>query len=412
MRDTPWSPQKSMTAARESALPEKRLRILYIAKGTPAGYTTSDAYFALPEWLSRHCDLVLACPPHRAGRVLSFEKNLADIRHFIPNVKGLKELFKEITRLSRKMPFDVVITGIDEVSLLPGIFASIRNRCPLVAACEDHPFWSRYHVRRGPRYKMEQLVRIHLLKLLLSRARRIVCFIERDVLDFLSLPQAKLVQLRNGVSDTILFPPAADEPATPPAIGYIGEIDETKGGIDMLEVLKRVRDRVPDARLLLVGTFTSDAQRALFEGYCKKLDLTAAVEVTGYIHHSRALQLLRSCAVCVHAYKPLPWLYYNQVLKVGEYMAISKAVVSWDYPGVRRLLKNGEAGVLVPTGNLDLMAQSIARVVTDSELRRGLEKRAFEYAKEYLVWPRIGEDAFKVLKDLTTLGPDPRRLRT
>jgi glycosyltransferase involved in cell wall biosynthesis len=389
-----------MTAAYESALPEKRLRILYIAKITPAGCTTSDAYVALPEWLSRHCDLVLACPPHRAGRVLSFEKNLAGLTHFAATIKGFKKLFGEITRLSRQMPFDAVITGIDEASLLPGIFASIRNRCPLVAACEDHPFWSRYHVRQGPLYKMEQLVRVRLLKLLLNRARRIVCFIEQDVLDFLNLPKAKLVQLRNGVSDTILLPPSVDEPPTPPAIGYIGEVDETKGGIDMLEILKRVREHVPDARMMIVGTFVSDMQRALFEGRCRELGLTGAVEVTGYIHHSRALLLLRSCTACVHAYRPLPWLYYNQVLKVGEYMAISKAVVSWDYPGVRRLLKNGEAGVLVPAGNLDLMAQNIARVVTDSELRRGLEKRAFEYAKEYLVWSRIGEDAFKVLKDL------------
>ena len=403
MTNRPWSAQERMADGYESALPEKRLRILYIAKGTPVGYTTSDAYFALPEWLSRHSDLVLACPPHRPGRALSFEKNLAGIRHFVPTMTGLKGLFREIIRLSRQMPFDIVVTGVDEVSLVPGIFASIRNRCPLVAACEDHPFWSRYHVKRGLRYKLERMVRVPLLKLLLCRARRIVCFIERDVLDFLNLTQAKLVQLSNGVSDTILLPPGVDEPPAPPTIGYIGEVDETKGCIDLLEILKKIREHVSDARMLLVGNFPSDTQRILFEGRCRDLGLAGAVAVTGYVHHARALQLVRSCVVCVHAYKPLPWLYYNQVLKVGEYMAVSKAVVSWDYPGVRRLLKNGEAGILVPAGNLGAMAHEIVKLIADGGLRHGLEKRAFEHARDYLVWSRIGENAFRSLKSL--LGP-------
>jgi glycosyltransferase involved in cell wall biosynthesis len=197
-----------------------------------------------------------------------------------------------------------------------------------------------------------------------------------------------------------LLPPTTDDPGTPAIIGYIGEIHQTKGSIDMLEILKRVRKDMPRVRMLLIGNFASDTERSLFENHATELGLSEAIEVKGYREHSHALQLLRSCTVCIHAYKPLPWLYYNQVLKIGEYMAISKAIVSWDYPGVRRMLNEGGAGILVPPGNLNSMAQNVVRLITDKELRKRLEKSAFDHARKYLVWSRIGEDVFGALKDL------------
>jgi glycosyltransferase involved in cell wall biosynthesis len=121
--------------------------------------------------------------------------------------------------------------------------------------------------------------------------------------------------------------------------------------------------------------------------------------LTGCQSHPDALKRLKSCAVCIHVYRPLPWLYYNQALKVAEYMALGKAVVSWGYPGVRRFLDGGRADRWVDPGNLDQMSKSIVELLTYEELRRDFETRAHDTVADRFVWPKIGQESPEIIRE-------------
>jgi len=216
----------------------------------------------------------------------------------------------------------------------------------------------------------------------------------------LNLPPYKLVQLRNGVNDSLLSLREEGDPPVPYSIGYIGGVEELKGSLDMLEVLMKIRRRGIPATLILVGPFDSKEHSMVFQRRSEELGVGEAVRVTGYMPHMEALKLLRTCTVCIHAYRPLPWLYYNQVLKLAECMALGKAVVSWDYPGARRMLDGGRIGVLVEYGNLDRMVERVAELLTNDELRRGLEKSGYEMVADRFVWSKIGQDVIEVITEV------------
>jgi glycosyltransferase involved in cell wall biosynthesis len=378
-----------------------RIRILFITKIPPVDFSTSDAYFALPEWLSGHCELILASPPPADGKRIEFENNLAGFVGLKPGFWNLPASARKLSRLAVSERIDVIMTGVDEISLLAGIYASAQKGCPLIAVCEDHPFWSRYYDSRSILRKGEGVIRTKILRFLLRRPNKILCFIEKEVLNFLKISSDRLIQLRNGVHDSILSLGDKDDQVVPFSLGYIGAVEEFKGSLDMLAVLARVRQRCPDASLTLVGSCVSEKHRWAFERRCLELGLDGAVRITGYRPHGEALRLLRSCAVCLHAYQPLPWLYYNQALKVAEYMAIGKAVVSWNYPGARRLLNGGRAGVLVEPGNLEQMAESVTTLLMEEGDRRQLEKCAKETAADRLVWSQIGQEALEAIQQVS-----------
>lgn len=382
----------------------KTIKILYIAKHCPVGYTTSDAYYALPNWLSQYSQLVLVCPAPPDGRRIPFEKNLVNVVHFEPGLWQLTGLVRTVARLATREHWDVIITGIDEISLLPGIYASAKRGYPLIAVCEDHPFGSRYYNLENPIRSLEKLIRVPVLRALLRRAARIFCFIEKDVINFLKIPERKILQMRNGVDDSVLSLINNGCQVRPFSIGYIGAVEESKGSLDMLAVVAKVRQRCTEATLTLVGPYGSDRERLTFERECTKLGLSEAVKVTGYMGHSEALKLLQTFSVCVHAYRSLPWLYYNQALKVAEYMAIGKAVVSWNYPGVRRLLDDGRAGVLIEPDNLDLMAEGITRVLTKDRLRGELQNHAYASAANRLFWSKIGQEVLEAISNTILQG--------
>lgn len=103
------------------------------------------------------------------------------------------------------------------------------------------------------------------------------------------------------------------------------------------------------------------------------------------------------CKVVPYAYRPLPWLYCNETLKVAEYMAIGKAVVSWNYLRARRLVNGGRAGVLVGPGNLDQMGETLKTLLMEEGENRQVEKCAKETTTDRLVWSQIGQEALKAI---------------
>ena len=62
---------------------------------------------------------------------------------------------------------------------------------------------------------------------------------------------------------------------------------------------------------------------------------------------------------------------------LGEAMALGTPVISTDCPtGPRDLLEDGDAGLLVPLGDVDAMSDVLERVSTDTTLRARLIRRA------------------------------------
>lgn len=377
---------------------DKRIRIMYVTSNAPVDFTTSSASYSLPNWLSKHCNLTLVCPAASRSRRIPFEKDLEKIINIDRNSWRALAVARSLVRMVLHDQYDMIITDINESSLLLGIYASFKTNCIHITVCNDHPFQSRYHVRKGLLRVAEQAIRTKLLQNLLRRPSKILCFIEEEVLNFLKIPNGRIIQMRNGVDDSLLSLRENNTPIDPFSIGYIGAVEDAKGSLDMLDVFVRVKRETPKATLTLIGSFVSEEERLIFERRCRELEIHEGVEVTGYKEHQEALRLLQKFAVCLHAYHPEPWLFYNQVLKIGEYMAIGKAVVSWDYPGARRLLDHGMAGILVKPKDLNLMADKITKIFKDSKLRKELEINAYEKASKSLIWSRIGQEVLETMR--------------
>lgn len=368
-----------------------------MASVAPVDYTTSDAYYALPNYLSQHAKVTLACPAPPKNKRIAFEKYLAGILHGEFGLGGIISTCKHVEEATKGQHWDVVLTGVDERSLWVGLHVARRSGLPVIAVCEDHPFYSRYSGPRRITRTLEKLVRSRILRSLLRKTQSILCFIEADVLAFLGIRRERVVQLNNAVDDSLLTMAGSQKQVTPFSIGYVGGIATTKGSLDMLDLLGSVRKACPQAKLKLIGPFADEQEKVSFNKRVVELQLRDAVEVTGYVHHKQAMELLAACAVCVHLYRPVDYLYHNQVLKIAEYLALRKAVVSWDYPGARRLLNNGRAGLLINPGSQEEMAKSVVHVLTSQALRHTLEEAGHKYTMDNLVWSRVGDRALRAI---------------
>ncbi|MDJ0105837.1 glycosyltransferase family 4 protein, partial [Rhodococcus erythropolis] len=90
-----------------------------------------------------------------------------------------------------------------------------------------------------------------------------------------------------------------------------------------------------------------------------------------------------------------------------EAMAAGTAVVASELDAFRRVLRDGQAGLLVPIGNSDALAEAIDSVLGDPDRRRALVNTATSVVAEY-DWPVVAEQILRVYETVTVGGTGVR----
>ena len=161
----------------------------------------------------------------------------------------------------------------------------------------------------------------------------------------------------------------------PPTATFAGRLTPEKGADVLLRAFRSVRDRVPDARLILAGSGPhADALREL----AARLDLTDAVEMPGQLDAAGVAGVCeRSWAHVVPSRWPEPF-----GLSATEAMMRGIAVVASDLGGLADIVLDGVTGMRVPPGDDARLADALTRVLSDRALAERLGAAARERAHE------------------------------
>jgi len=177
-----------------------------------------------------------------------------------------------------------------------------------------------------------------------------------------------------------------------PTILFIGRLRRYKGVDWVMRVVPRVRERVPGARLVVVGDgpFRADLERT-----ARRLGVAGAVEFLGFLPRSEKVRALRRAWALVQPSPKEGW-----GLTVIEAAACGTAVVAANSPGLRDSVRRDETGLLVPYGDDGRLAEALARVLEDAPLRARLEAAGRAWAARF-TWP---DCARRSLDALLALG--------
>lgn len=162
-------------------------------------------------------------------------------------------------------------------------------------------------------------------------------------------PAARCHVVRNPVA-------AASEAPAPHGgqVLFLGRLWREKGIDDLLQAAARIAPQVPALRLVCAGDGEIDRVRAL----AAELGLATCVELPGWLDGEPKARALREAAVFV-----LPSYAEGLPMGVLEAMAQGVPVVASDVGGVREAL--GDAGLLVPAGDVAALADALLALLAD-----------------------------------------------
>jgi glycosyltransferase involved in cell wall biosynthesis len=193
---------------------------------------------------------------------------------------------------------------------------------------------------------------------------------------------------------------AGNEPTPPPVnkrmkVGYFGHLYPGKG----METIAALAPELPDYDFDVFGGLDADVAR--WQTECRSIQ---NLTIHGHIPHDEVRAKAELCDVLLAPYGSqvrdisgrdiANWM---SPLKIFEYMAAGRAIVTADLPVLREVLVDGETALLCQAGDLASWTDALVALDADPELRQRLGSNARRTLVQRYTWD---QRAVEVLKDL------------
>jgi len=155
---------------------------------------------------------------------------------------------------------------------------------------------------------------------------------------------------------------------------FIGRIEKYKGIQDIIKIMPEILKIYPNLKLFIVGEDYGFKFQLI--KYAKKLNILNKIFFTGPISEANLLQLFKRADIFVF---PSKMEGFGIVLL--EAMASNTLCIAYDIPSVRKVISNGENGILIKSS--DELFIKILYYLKNIEERAEIEKKALQFVQEY-----------------------------
>lgn len=178
-------------------------------------------------------------------------------------------------------------------------------------------------------------------------------------------------------------------PAASRLLMYAGRLGGEKNIMFLLDSVDRVRQQVPDLRLLIVGDGPDHQKLA---ARVRELGMTDQVIFAGYLAQPSVFSAMRAADVFT-----FPSMSETQGLTVLESIAMGTPVVGIDAMGVAEIIEGNQGGFLTQPDVADYSAR-ILELLQNPGLRQKKSREALERAKQFTA-PELAHRMLRVFEE-------------
>ncbi|WP_295069620.1 glycosyltransferase family 4 protein [uncultured Fibrobacter sp.] len=298
-----------------------------------------------------------------------------------------------LKKLDREFNFDVVV---EDLNKLP-VFAHWFVRKPLLV--QMHHLWRKSIFAEA----------IFPIAFMVWFFERIIPFFYRTQPFVVVSPSTKKELAEIGVDESRIsviyngsekpnFPGRANlatsaaescENAVEPYFIWLSRVHRYKGIWTALEAFEKFSKSHPEVKLYVVG---GGPLLKKLPAWIKSHGLDGKVELTGFVSAARKYELLSSSLALLQTSYKEGW-----GLTVMEAAQLCKTTIASDVPGLCDSVRDGETGILFPSGDVAACASAMEKIYSDAELRASLGKNAKRYAGSFS-WEKSARETLELLE--------------
>lgn len=179
---------------------------------------------------------------------------------------------------------------------------------------------------------------------------------------------------------------------------YLGSLHDWKG----VDILVGAMKYLPDSLLRVVGG--NDKSIARHAELARELGVDDRVQFEGYVAPGKRFRCLQSADVLVLPLRPFQIsTYFTSPLKIFEYMAAHKPIVTSDLPSTRELLAHDVNAILIPPEDPRALAEGIGSVLGNPGLGHRLAEQAAVDVQSH-TWDQRAARVIEFIKSIQSTG--------
>ena len=175
---------------------------------------------------------------------------------------------------------------------------------------------------------------------------------------------------------------------------FVGSVIKRKGVEILIAAIKKVRLKIPNIKVKLIGGYSKKYQKYLIN-IIDKLQLSKNIEFLGRRDSEEIAEILSKSTAFV-----LPTLIDNSPNSLAEAMAVGMPCVASNVGGIPSIIDDGKNGVLFTSENSDILAYKIINTLSNKELMNKISKEAKKTAYEKNYNDNVVKQTIKVYKEI------------
>lgn len=254
------------------------------------------------------------------------------------------------------------------------------------SVCGNIPFILTYHtgtmMLKGNLLK-DFLIKFYesfILNISLKKAKKIICSSDFVRFDFLKDYFQKTITITPGVDINRFKPGIINLKNRILFVAGLKKAEKYKGLEYLLSAVNIIKKNIKDVKLTIVGD--GDYSK-YYKKLCQDLEIGRNVEFKGILYNKNLVEEYQKTNVFV-----LPSLYDSCPLVLLEAMACKKPVVGTNVGGIPFVIDDNKTGLLVPPKEPKALAETIVKILNNSELAKKMGENGYKKVKENFLWDK------------------------
>lgn len=174
---------------------------------------------------------------------------------------------------------------------------------------------------------------------------------------------------------------------------FVGRLIRMKGVYKLLKVFSIISKTHPESVLIICGK--GELRNELIRAVRSKKGIKNRVIFIDYVPHKLIPQLYAACDIFV-----LPSTREVFGLSLLEAMASEKAVIGSCVGGIKDIIIDGIDGFLIKKGDMKQIASKLSLLLSDTDLRHNMGKKAREKVLKHFNYPIIARKTLELYKEV------------
>nr|WP_253823019.1 glycosyltransferase [Acidianus sp. RZ1] len=171
---------------------------------------------------------------------------------------------------------------------------------------------------------------------------------------------------------------------------FFARLIPEKGLFEIPKIWKKVREKVPNAKLVVLGKFFNDKFKRRFMSLIDDL----GIEYRGFVSKEELYKTVAKAKVIVY-----PTHFDAFPLGTLESLTLKTPVVAYDIPSVREMFGSLKAVKLVREFDVEGMAEKTVEVLKAKDYSDWFDEKDVEFINLYKSWEKVADAEYNALKE-------------